>query len=108
MLQDCSALAFLLDKLLPVNDNLVDRECSTMARMLIAALASCNHSPDAQTLLVTEVMIMAVLVLSDSVIETFQCYTLCSMYVIAKGYKEDIPPLLNIDILSCGLFVILL
>jgi len=55
--QDCSALAFLLDKLLPMNDNPVDRECSTMARMLIAALASCNHSPDAQTVLVTEVMI---------------------------------------------------
>jgi hypothetical protein len=40
-----------------MNDNPVDRECSTMARMLIAALASCNHSPDAQTVLVTEVMI---------------------------------------------------
>ncbi|KAJ9587850.1 hypothetical protein L9F63_018722, partial [Diploptera punctata] len=53
--EDCTALAFLLDKLLPVTDNPVDRECSTMARMLIAALASCNHSPDAQTLLVTEV-----------------------------------------------------
>jgi E3 ubiquitin-protein ligase HUWE1 len=47
----------MLDKLLPVNDNPVDRECSSMARMLIAALASCNHSPDAQTVLVTEVMI---------------------------------------------------
>lgn len=47
----------MLDKLLPVNDNPADRECSSMARMLIAALASCNHSPDAQTVLVTEVMI---------------------------------------------------
>jgi E3 ubiquitin-protein ligase HUWE1 len=63
VLQDCSALAFLLDKLLPVNDNPVDRECSAMARMLIAALASCNHSPDAQTVLVTEVMIVIILVL---------------------------------------------
>ena len=54
--QDCTALAFLLDKLLPANEESVDRECSTMARVLIAALASCNHSPDAQTVLVTEVI----------------------------------------------------
>lgn len=60
LLQDCSALAFLLDKLLPVSDKTVDIECSTMARMLIAALASCNHSPEAQTVLVTEVMIILV------------------------------------------------
>ena len=60
LLQDCSALAFLLDKLLPVSDKTVDIECSTMARMLIAALASCNHSPEAQTVLVTEVMIVLV------------------------------------------------
>jgi len=58
--QDCSALAFLLDKLLPVSDKTVDIECSTMARMLIAALASCNHSPEAQTVLVTEVIIVLV------------------------------------------------
>jgi E3 ubiquitin-protein ligase HUWE1 len=60
LLQDCSALAFLLDKLLPVSDKTIDIECSTMARMLIAALASCNHSPEAQTVLVTEVIIIFV------------------------------------------------
>ena len=54
--EDTSALAFLLDKLLPsLPDNWSDRQCGTMARMLIAAIASCNHSPDAQTTLVTEV-----------------------------------------------------
>lgn len=51
--EDCSALAFMLDKLLPVNEN-SDPECSMMTRMLLAAIASCNHSPDAQSTLVTE------------------------------------------------------
>ncbi|XP_034939530.1 E3 ubiquitin-protein ligase HUWE1 isoform X2 [Chelonus insularis] len=54
--EDTTALAFLLDKLLPVSpENSGDRQCCSMARMLIAAIASCNHSPDAQTTLVTEV-----------------------------------------------------
>ncbi|XP_046484252.1 E3 ubiquitin-protein ligase HUWE1 isoform X1 [Neodiprion pinetum] len=56
VVEDTTALAFLLDKLLPMlPENTCDRQCSSMARMLIAALASCNHSPDAQTTLVTEV-----------------------------------------------------
>lgn len=53
--QDCSALAFLLDKLLPVNETPPDPECSMMVRMLVAAIASCNHSPDAQSVLVSEI-----------------------------------------------------
>ncbi|XP_015191132.1 PREDICTED: E3 ubiquitin-protein ligase HUWE1 isoform X3 [Polistes dominula] len=54
--EDTTALAFLLDKLLPVlPENSSDRQCNNMARTLIAAIASCNHSPDVQTTLVTEV-----------------------------------------------------
>ncbi|XP_072752701.1 E3 ubiquitin-protein ligase HUWE1 isoform X5 [Anoplolepis gracilipes] len=54
--EDTTALAFLLDKLLPMSpENSGDRTCSSMARMLIAAIASCNHSPEVQTTLVTEV-----------------------------------------------------
>ncbi|XP_020278772.1 E3 ubiquitin-protein ligase HUWE1 isoform X2 [Pseudomyrmex gracilis] len=54
--EDTTALAFLLDKLLPMSpENSGDRTCSSMARMLIAAIASCTHSPDVQTTLVTEV-----------------------------------------------------
>ncbi|XP_029040981.2 LOW QUALITY PROTEIN: E3 ubiquitin-protein ligase HUWE1 [Osmia bicornis bicornis] len=53
--EDTTALAFLLDKLLPMlPENSNDKQYN-MARMLIAAIASCNHSPDAQTILVTEV-----------------------------------------------------
>lgn len=54
--EDTTALAFLLDKLLPMlPENSSDRQCNNMARTLIAAIASCNHSPDVQTTLVTEV-----------------------------------------------------
>ncbi|XP_058791372.1 E3 ubiquitin-protein ligase HUWE1 isoform X2 [Phymastichus coffea] len=54
--EDTMALAFLLDKLLPIlPENSSDRQCTGMARMLIAAIASCNHSPDAQCTLVAEV-----------------------------------------------------
>lgn len=52
--EDCSALAFMLDKLLPINENVSDPECSMMTRMLLASIASCNHSPDAQSTLVRE------------------------------------------------------
>lgn len=53
--EETTALAFIFDKLIPINENLSDREVSNMCRMLIAALSSCNHSTDAQTALVTEI-----------------------------------------------------
>ncbi|XP_048517112.1 E3 ubiquitin-protein ligase HUWE1 isoform X3 [Dendroctonus ponderosae] len=53
--EDTSALAFIFDKILPETENISDSDCATMCRMLIAALASANHSPDAQLLLVSEV-----------------------------------------------------
>lgn len=55
ILEDCTALAFMFDKLLPVTENLSDRDCSMMCRVLIAAISSCNHCPDAQSTLVNEV-----------------------------------------------------
>ncbi|XP_031335949.1 E3 ubiquitin-protein ligase HUWE1-like isoform X2 [Photinus pyralis] len=53
--EDCSALAFMFDKLLPITENISDRECSMMCRVLIAAISSCNHCPEAQSTLVNEV-----------------------------------------------------
>ncbi|XP_060516281.1 E3 ubiquitin-protein ligase HUWE1 isoform X2 [Cylas formicarius] len=53
--EDTSALAFILDKILPETENLCDPDCPAMCRMLLASLASANHSPDAQLSLVTEV-----------------------------------------------------
>ena len=50
--EDCSALAFILDELLTSTS---DKECANLVKMLVAALASCNHAPEAQTSLVTEV-----------------------------------------------------
>ncbi|KAJ8970022.1 hypothetical protein NQ314_001451 [Rhamnusium bicolor] len=55
--EDTSALAFIFDKILPATDNISDSDCSTMCRMLIAALASSNHSPEAQITLVSEVKV---------------------------------------------------
>ena len=50
--EDCSALSFILDELLTSN---TDKEAASLVKMLVAALASCNHAPEAQTSLVTEV-----------------------------------------------------
>jgi E3 ubiquitin-protein ligase HUWE1 len=51
--EDTTALAFLLDELLI--SKAADKECSNLVKTLVAALASCNHYPDAQTTLVLEV-----------------------------------------------------
>ena len=32
-----------------------DKDCPALARVVIAGIAACNHSPDAQTALVTEI-----------------------------------------------------
>lgn len=53
--EDCSCLAFLFDKIVPVAEPFSDCECSTVARTLIAGIASCNHAPDVQGVLVAEV-----------------------------------------------------
>ena len=48
-------LAFILDNLLPQCQTAGDKDCSALSRVLLASLAACNHSPEAQTVLVTEV-----------------------------------------------------
>ena len=53
--EDCSALAFILDNLLPNNQFVGDRDSPALARLLIVALASSMHSQDAQVQLVSEV-----------------------------------------------------
>ncbi len=47
-------MAFIMDQLLPQCQESGDKDCSALARVLLASLASCNHSPEAQTTLVTE------------------------------------------------------
>lgn len=49
------ALAFILDNLLPPTESNPDRECSSAARILIAALSSATDSPLAQYTVVAEV-----------------------------------------------------
>ena len=55
--QDCSALAYILENLLPTCQDIGDRDCPAMARMLVASMAACTHSPDTQNLLVSELKI---------------------------------------------------
>ena len=53
--EETSALAFLLDYLLPSCQTAGDKESPALVRTLIASLASCNHAPEAQNALVAEV-----------------------------------------------------
>ncbi|GFQ86462.1 e3 ubiquitin-protein ligase HUWE1 [Trichonephila clavata] len=62
--EDCTALAFILDNLLHNNQTAGDKETPALARVLIAAIASCNHSVEAQTTLVNEVRLALLRALS--------------------------------------------
>ncbi|XP_064483541.1 E3 ubiquitin-protein ligase HUWE1-like isoform X1 [Ornithodoros turicata] len=53
--EDTSALGFVLDHLLPPCQKAGDKDTPALARVLVAALAASNHSPDTQTALVNEV-----------------------------------------------------
>lgn len=53
--EETSALAFLLDYLLPTCQTAGDKDCPALVRTLVASLASCNHAPEAQSSLVAEV-----------------------------------------------------
>lgn len=89
--EDTSALAFIFDKILPEAENLADSDCAQMAKMLIAAIASANHSPEAQLSLVTEVKVALsrALVLPDSTDKHGQIQHICS---IISTMIENCPP----------------
>ncbi|WAR27034.1 HUWE1-like protein [Mya arenaria] len=53
--EDCSVLAFVLDHLLHASGNMGDKDCPALSRVFIASIASCNHCPEAQLTLVSEV-----------------------------------------------------
>lgn len=91
-LQDCSALGFIFDKLLPVTENLSDRDVSNMCRMLIAAISSCNHSADAQAALVTEVKaaLIRALLMPESSDKHSQVQLICG---IISTMIENCPPI---------------
>jgi E3 ubiquitin-protein ligase HUWE1 len=54
-LQDCSVLSFLFDNLLPSTQDVGDKDTPALCRVLIASLAACNHSPETQLHLATEI-----------------------------------------------------
>ncbi|CAG2119153.1 unnamed protein product, partial [Medioppia subpectinata] len=66
--EECTALSFILDHLLPPTQTIGDRDCPALSRVLFAALASATHSPEVQQSLVNEVKsaLHRTLVLSES------------------------------------------
>lgn len=44
-----------MDNLLPHTQTVGDKDCPALAKVLIASIAACNHSPEAQTTLVNEI-----------------------------------------------------
>ncbi|XP_061178702.1 E3 ubiquitin-protein ligase HUWE1-like [Saccostrea echinata] len=69
--EECTVLAFVLDNLLPQCQIFGDRDCPALSRVFIASIASCNHSPDAQMILVTEIKgaLQRALVLPESALK---------------------------------------
>lgn len=53
--EDVSALAFILDNILPTTQTHSDRDGPALARVFLAALAACNHCVEAQIAVVNEV-----------------------------------------------------
>lgn len=53
--EDVSALAFILDNILPATQTHSDRDGPPLARVFLAALAACNHCVEAQISVVNEV-----------------------------------------------------
>ena len=53
--EECTALSFILDHLLPPTQTIGDRDCPALSRVLFAALASATHTPEVQQSLVNEV-----------------------------------------------------
>lgn len=53
--EDTSALAFILDNILPATQTHSDRDGPPLARVFLAALAACNHCVEAQIAVVNEV-----------------------------------------------------
>jgi len=62
--EDCTALAFLLDRLGPPNQFLGNKDCNTILRDLVAAMAGCNHMPETQAIVITEIRMALQRVLS--------------------------------------------
>lgn len=52
-----SALAFLLDNLLPLCQTAGDKDSHALVHTLVASLASCNHAPEAQNCPMAEVKV---------------------------------------------------
>lgn len=48
-------LSFIFDNLLPTTQQVGDKDTAALCRVLVASLAACNHSPETQLHLATEI-----------------------------------------------------
>lgn len=79
--QDCSILAFILDNLLPQCQDAGDSDSPALSRVLLASIAACNHSPDAQATLAAEIKLalQRALLLSESTEKHSKIVALCGI-----------------------------
>lgn len=91
---DCSSLAFILDNLLPSCQSIGDKDCPALSRVLISALSSCNHCPEAQTTLVSEVKssLSRSLLLTESAEKHNRIQALANvMYTMIESCPPSVP-----------------
>ncbi len=96
IMEDCNALAFLLDNLLASNQTFGDKDCPSLCRLLIVALASCNHCLDSQNALVHEVKqaLNRAVGLSESTDKYIKIQAFAS---IINTMIETCPPIQNVQ-----------
>lgn len=82
--EDCSALAFILDRLLPQGQTAGDKDCPALARVLMASLSACNHCPEGQATLVTELRaaLQRALALPESLGKHSRLLALTSLFIM--------------------------
>lgn len=84
-------------------EGISDRECSMVCRNLISGIASCNHAPDAQAALVTEVK--AALIRALLLPESFEKHTkLQHITGIILSMIEQCPPVQQVRIYKSQTF----
>ncbi|XP_022915522.2 E3 ubiquitin-protein ligase HUWE1 isoform X2 [Onthophagus taurus] len=101
--EECTCLAFLFDKILPIVEEVSDRDCSIMCKNLISGIASCNHSPDAQSALVTEVKaaLIRALLLTESTEKHKRIQHITTMIL---NMIEQCPPVQQVRIFKAQTF----
>ncbi|XP_071445079.1 E3 ubiquitin-protein ligase HUWE1 isoform X2 [Hetaerina americana] len=89
-----SALSFIMDKLLPIQGDTEDKECSVMARMLLSSIASCNQCIEGQMAIVQELRcsLQRALSLPESSVKHAHIQLLCGLMSTLIENCPSAPP----------------